>query len=115
MRKTLKQLCVLALGSLAFSAVLATDAKWPERPVKLIVPFTPGGVTDNASRLLAKLLEPHLGQPVVVENRPGAGGSIGVEAAARQAAETDYCWERQAPRLTALVRTALASPASPRA
>lgn len=85
MRKTLKKLCVLALGSLAFSAVLATDAKWPERPVKLIVPFTPGGVTDNASRLLAKLLEPHLGQPVVVENRPGAGGSIGVEAAARQA------------------------------
>lgn len=85
MRKTLKKLCVLALGSLAFGAVLAADAPWPDRPVKLIVPFTPGGVTDNTSRLLAKLLEPHLGQPVIVENRPGAGGSVGVEAAARQA------------------------------
>jgi tripartite-type tricarboxylate transporter receptor subunit TctC len=85
MRKVLKKLCVLAMGSLAFGAVMAADANWPDRPIKLIVPFTPGGVTDNTSRLLAKLLEPHLGQPVIVDNRPGAGGSIGVEAAARQA------------------------------
>ncbi|HEY9096502.1 MAG TPA: tripartite tricarboxylate transporter substrate binding protein [Hydrogenophaga sp.] len=85
MRNILKKLSVLALASLAFGAVQAADAQWPDRPVKLIVPFTPGGVTDNTSRLLARLLEPHLGQPVIVENRPGAGGSIGVEAAARQA------------------------------
>lgn len=85
MRNILKKLSVLTLGSLAFGAVLAADAPWPDHPIKLIVPFTAGGVTDNTSRLLAKLLEPHLGQPVIVENRPGAGGSIGVEAAARQA------------------------------
>lgn len=85
MRNILKKLSVLALGSLAFGAVQAADAQWPDHPIKLIVPFTPGGVTDNTSRLLAKLLEPHVGQPVIVENRPGAGGSIGVEAAARQA------------------------------
>ena len=85
MRNILKNLSVLTLGSLAFGAVLAADAPWPDHPIKLIVPFTAGGVTDNTSRLLAKLLEPHLGQPVIVENRPGAGGSIGVEAAARQA------------------------------
>lgn len=85
MRSILKRLTALALGSLVLGASQAADAPWPERPVKLIVPFTPGGVTDNTSRLLAKLLEPHLGQPVIVENRPGAGGSIGVEAVARQA------------------------------
>ena len=85
MRNILKKLSVLTLGSLAFGAVLAADAPWPDHPIKLIVPFTAGGVTDNTSRLLAKLLEPHVGQPVIVENRPGAGGSIGVEAAARQA------------------------------
>lgn len=85
MRNILKKLAALTLGSLAFGAVLAADAPWPDHPIKLIVPFTAGGVTDNTSRLLAKLLEPHLGQPVIVENRPGAGGSIGVEAAARQA------------------------------
>ncbi len=85
MRNILKKLSVLTFGSLAFAAVLAADAPWPDHPIKLIVPFTAGGVTDNTSRLLAKLLEPHLGQPVIVENRPGAGGSIGVEAAARQA------------------------------
>ncbi|MFW5330030.1 Bug family tripartite tricarboxylate transporter substrate binding protein [Hydrogenophaga sp. ZJX-1] len=85
MRNILKNLSALTLGSLAFGAVLAADAPWPDHPIKLIVPFTAGGVTDNTSRLLAKLLEPHVGQPVIVENRPGAGGSIGVEAAARQA------------------------------
>lgn len=85
MRNILKKLSALALGSLAFGAVQAADAQWPDHPIKLIVPFTPGGVTDNTSRLLARLLEPHVGQPVIVENRPGAGGSIGVEAAARQA------------------------------
>lgn len=85
MLNVLKKLSMLALGSLAFGAVQAADAKWPDHPIKLIVPFTPGGVTDNTARLLAKLLEPHVGQPVIVENRSGAGGSIGVEAGARQA------------------------------
>lgn len=85
MQNILKMLSVLTLGSLAFGAVHAADEKWPDHPIKFIVPFTPGGVTDATSRLLAKLLEPKVGQPVIVENRPGAGGSIGVEAGARQA------------------------------
>ncbi len=85
MRNILKMLSALALASLAFGAVHAADAKWPDHPIKFIVPFTPGGVTDNTSRLLANALEPYVGQPVIVDNRPGAGGSIGVEAAARQA------------------------------
>lgn len=85
MQNILKKLSALALGALALGTVQAADEKWPDHPIKLIVPFTPGGVTDNTARLLAKLLEPHVGQPVIVDNRPGAGGSIGVEAAAHQA------------------------------
>jgi len=56
---------------------------YPSRPITLIVPFTPGGVTDNNSRIWAKKLSELLGQPVIVENRPGAGGNIGTEYAAK--------------------------------
>lgn len=62
----------------------ASDGKWPTRPITFVVPFTPGGITDNTSRMLAKILGEKLGQSVIVDNRPGAGGSIGVEAASRQ-------------------------------
>ena len=66
------------------SAHAAGEAAWPARPITFVVPFTPGGITDSTSRMLAKLVGDRLGQPVVVDNRPGAGGSIGVEAASRQ-------------------------------
>jgi len=59
-------------------------ATWPAKPITFVVPFTPGGITDINSRVLAKLLGESLGQSVMVENRPGAGGSIGVEAASRR-------------------------------
>jgi tripartite-type tricarboxylate transporter receptor subunit TctC len=58
---------------------------WPERPIRLIVPFGPGGATDIISRLVADRLAEQLGQPIVIENRGGAGGNIGAEAAARAA------------------------------
>lgn len=60
---------------------------WPSRPLTFVVPFPPGGITDNTSRLLALKLGEKLGQQVVVDNRPGAGGSIGVEYAVRQPAD----------------------------
>ncbi len=60
---------------------------WPQRPITFVVPFTPGGITDNTARVLAKIVGGKLGQPIVVDNRPGAGGSIGVESAARQPAD----------------------------
>src|SRR5438105_13368507 len=58
---------------------------WPSRPVRLIVPGGPGGVLDIRARWLAERLAQPLGQPVVIDNRPGAGGIIGTELAARSA------------------------------
>ncbi|MFC7540495.1 Bug family tripartite tricarboxylate transporter substrate binding protein [Siccirubricoccus deserti] len=73
-----------ALGAALAPAVARAQA-WPTRPISWIVPFTPGGITDTSSRLVAQPLGALLGQQVVVENRPGAGGGIGTEAAARAA------------------------------
>ena len=75
----------LALGA-AFApwCALAQDA-WPSRPIRLILPFPPGGGTDILGRLIAERLTANLGQPVVAENRGGAGGNVGAEAAAKSA------------------------------
>ena len=58
---------------------------WPARPIRMIVAFAPGGFTDIAARVLAERLAAALGQPVAVDNRAGAAGIIGTEAAARSA------------------------------
>ena len=69
-------------------AVFALDAQaqeWPSKPIRMILPFPPGGGTDLLGRLLAENLSTRLGQPVVTENRGGAGGNVGAEAAAHSA------------------------------
>jgi tripartite-type tricarboxylate transporter receptor subunit TctC len=71
---------------LAFAAALSfgtARAQWPERPITLVVPFPPGGGLDITARQIAPLLSQELGQPVVVENRAGATGSIGANAVAK--------------------------------
>jgi tripartite-type tricarboxylate transporter receptor subunit TctC len=74
------------LGAFAALPVAAQAQSWaPERPLRLIVSFAAGGSTDVTARLVAQALGERLGQPVVIENRPGAGGNIGAEAAARAA------------------------------
>jgi tripartite-type tricarboxylate transporter receptor subunit TctC len=72
---------VVLLLALATGPSSAQD--WPNRPIKMIVPYGPGGVTDIIARLVADRFSKALGRPIVVENRGGAGGAIGTEAAAR--------------------------------
>jgi len=71
---------------LFFLAAFAAHAQdWPARPVRLVVPFAPGGVTDTSARVVADRLGARLGQPTVVENRPGASGNIGTQQVAHSA------------------------------
>ncbi len=76
-------LAALALGLTANGA--ATAQSYPNRPVRLVVPFPAGGSTDVAARIIAEYLSRVLGRQVYVENRSGAGGNIGIEAAAKSA------------------------------
>jgi tripartite-type tricarboxylate transporter receptor subunit TctC len=75
---------VLALGAAALSPTALAQA-WPTKPIKIIVPFPPGQSTDILARLMADQLTKALGQQVIAENRPGAGGSIGADIAAKAA------------------------------
>jgi tripartite-type tricarboxylate transporter receptor subunit TctC len=67
----------LAAAILALATPLAGAQAYPTKPIKIIVPFGPGGFTDVAARILQKELAPAIGQPVVIENKPGAGSTIG--------------------------------------
>lgn len=74
----------MATGLAATSAAVAADA-YPNKPIRVIVPFAPGGSTDIIARLVTQRMAQELGQPMVVENKGGAGGAIGASEAARAA------------------------------
>lgn len=76
-------LSVVGLACLASAA----QAAWPERPIRLIVPYSAGGAADSMARLIANDLAARLKQPVIVDNRPGAGGTIGAQAVAQAPAD----------------------------
>src|SRR3954454_13756639 len=82
-----RQFLHLAAGAAALPAVsrVASAQAYPERPITIIVPFVPGGATDVIGRILAERMRASLGQPIIIENVGGAGGSIGVGRVARAA------------------------------
>src|SRR5438034_9952902 len=87
--QTLTKTIAAVLATLLVAAVLAAAVaqNYPSRPIRLIVPLTPGSGADIAGRIVAKFMNDAWHQPVVVENRPGAGGQIGTQAVAKADAD----------------------------
>jgi tripartite-type tricarboxylate transporter receptor subunit TctC len=75
------------LAAIAASMALAAGAQspWPSKPIKWIVPYTPGGITDSVTRLVTNKVSESLGQPIVIENKPGANSIVGAEYVAKSA------------------------------
>ena len=74
-----------ALAALLFAASAFAQTPWPSKPVRIVVPYAPGGITDTVTRLSAPKIQEALGQPVLVENRVGNGGALATEYVARSA------------------------------
>src|SRR5436309_6823521 len=83
--KKLRAWLMLALA--LFSTLAYGQASYPNRPVRMIVPFAPGGASDFVARIISPKLSELLGQQIVVDNRPGASGNIGMDLAAKAAAD----------------------------
>jgi len=78
----------LLAAALASPAIARAEAPWPERPIRWIVNFPPGGAADTLSRALGESIGGRLGQPIVIETRPGAGGLVGADLVAKARGDT---------------------------
>ncbi len=87
MRLELVSICVPAIAAACAIAAPAAAQTWPARPVRVIVPFAPGGGVDTVTRLLAQKLTEQTGAAFVVENRAGGGGIVGAEFVAKAASD----------------------------
>ena len=85
--KTLKALVSGLMAAMALSGISATAQEFPNKPIRIVVPYSPGGGTDAVARMMAQRLSITLGQSVVVENKPGASANIGSEFVARAPAD----------------------------
>src|SRR5512137_2018295 len=79
----IKAACIVALALAIASPSIVQAQNYPNRPIRMILPFSPGGAADTPGRMLMQKLSAVLGQQVFVDNRPGAGGTIGAETVAR--------------------------------
>ena len=77
----------LLAGMLAAPAMVRAEGAYPDRPIRLVIPWPPGGTNDIVGRLVTEGMSPRLGQPVVIENRGGAGGMIGADVVAKAPAD----------------------------
>jgi tripartite-type tricarboxylate transporter receptor subunit TctC len=78
---------LLAIGFLASAMGASAQATWPNKPIKLVVPYAPGSSPDVIARIMAEKLSPRLGQPVIIENKVGAGGNVGSGMVAKAAGD----------------------------
>jgi len=83
MRRALRFVAFATLAAALAAVAFAQSPAYPTKPIKLIVPFPPGGGSDLTARLLAQKMSESMGQPVVVDNKPGANGSIGANLVAK--------------------------------
>src|SRR5262249_30352911 len=85
MRKFNRRQVLAGAAALPFVGVRARAANYPDKPIRVIIPYTAGGVPESITRLLAVSMEQRLGQKLIIEAKPGAGGNIGTQEVARAA------------------------------